>query len=327
MTAIPEPAQPTVDAIFAAIEAERRSEYRGYGISASQLGTDCDRQLWLNLRWASPLERIDGRKLRIFERGNIEEDRVIADLRRAGLDVQDVDPATGKQWRFEIAGGWLRGKADGIVTGVIEAPKARHVLEVKCIKAADWRAIKKHTLKVKKPEHWHQLHSGMAGLGIDRGIYVAVNADTQEILTERLHLDHEEALRQSARVGRAVDDHDMPLGLMGDVNTEKQAEKRRATPPCRFCDHAALCFDRAFAERSCRTCAHFTFGDGPNGHCERFDRPLRPSDQQDGKDCPAHLYLPSIVPGEQIDADPDAETITYKMPDGSEWIDGGKELS
>ena len=54
MVALPPPAQPTVDAIWRAREAEAaadpRSAYEGYGVGASALGTSCDRQIWLTLR-------------------------------------------------------------------------------------------------------------------------------------------------------------------------------------------------------------------------------------------------------------------------------------
>ncbi len=111
MVALPPPAQPTVDAIWRAREAEAaadpRSAHEGYGIGASSLGTSCDRQIWLTLRWASPPETPSGRQLRVFERGNLEEERVIADLRRAGIEV------SREQERFALAGGWLRGKVEG----------------------------------------------------------------------------------------------------------------------------------------------------------------------------------------------------------------------
>ncbi len=323
MTEIPAPPQPTVDAIMAALEAEEaeRPRYEGYGISASALGTPCDRQLWLTLRWASDSEPFRGVQLRRFARGNEAETRVIGDLRRVA-NVQDVDPHTGRQHRFSLARGWIRGKADGIVSGIPDAPKTVHVLEVKSTKAADWRAIKKHGLAAKKPEHWHQLHAGMAGLGYDRGLYIAENADTSELLTERIRLDPEEAARQESRVERAVADHDMPLGMTGEANTEKQAEKVQNSPPCRFCNHKALCWSDGWARRHCRSCLHFVFGEDANGHCARFDEPVTPDQQRQGKDCPAHLYLPALVPGDQIDANPESETVTYRLRDGSEWVDG-----
>jgi hypothetical protein len=317
MTALPPPPQPIVDAIWRAREAEAaaRPRYEGYGVSAGVLGTECDRAVWYGLRWVSLPEAFTGRALRIFERGNIEEARVLADLRRAGLDVLDTDPATGKQWRFALANGWLRGKADGICERVPEAPKARHALEIKSLNAADFRAIQKHGLAKARADHWHQLHAGMIGLGLARGLYVGVNKDTDDILTERVRIDHEEGARQEARVLRLVDAHEPPHRISDKPDSFA----------CRFCDHRATCHGGAFARRHCRTCVHFTLTTDGNGHCERFDEPRKPDRQHLGADCPAHLFLPGLVPGEQVDADPDAETITYRLPDGSTFTDGAQE--
>ena len=57
----------------------------------------------------------------------------------------------------------------------------------------------------------------------------------------------------------------------------------------------------------------------------RFDEPRSPQRQQEGRDCPTHLFLPALVSGEQVDADPEAETVTYRMRDGTVWIDGPRE--
>ena len=56
-----------------------------------------------------------------------------------------------------------------------------------------------------------------------------------------------------------------------------------------------------------------------------FPSRARRSASRKGKDCPAHLFLPALVPGEQIDSDPEAETVTYRLRDGTNWIDGGNE--
>ena len=319
MVEVPENPQPLVDAIWKALEDQDAEKpiYTGYGVSASSLGYDCHRRLWYDLRWASPGERVPGRTLRIFERGNIEEDRVVDLLKLAGLDVQEVNPATGRQWRFSLANGWIRGKADGVIlSGVPEAPKAKHVLEIKSMKAADWRAIKKHGLFKKKPEHWHQLHSGMAGLNIDRGLYVASNKDTEEVLYERLHLNPEVA-DEKERTVLALSADDTPPARIAD-SIENFA--------CRFCPHKAICHEAEPAPRSCRSCIHHAMRTGPNGHCTRHDVPTTPERQREGALCPTHLFTPGLVAGEQIDVDEAAEIITYAMQDGTEWADGGQDV-
>lgn len=54
--------------------------------------------------------------------------------------------------------------------------------------------------------------------------------------------------------------------------------------------------------------------------CARRAKPLGLDEQRDG--CPSHLFIPALVPGELIDADDEAETVTYQLRDGSMWIDG-----
>ncbi len=44
--------------------------------------------------------------------------------------------------------------------------------------------------------------------------------------------------------------------------------------------------------------------------------------QEQAEGCPAHLFLPGLVPGEQVDASEEDETVTYKLRDGSVWVDG-----
>lgn len=328
MTDIPPPSMPTAVAIMRARVAAslaRGPAWEGYGIAASALGQECDRRLWYGLRWASIAETpesadaltddqilAEGRKLRIFERGMWAETRLIRDLRSSGVVVQDVDPMTRKQWTFSMARGFIRGKADGKCFGVKEAPKAEHVLEVKSLKASDFRAIMRHGLLAAKPEHWHQLHAGIAGLGLSRGFYIAENKDTEEILTERVKFDAEIAARQCARVENIVDADAAPQKIATSATNRA----------CTFCNHVALCHGDAFARRTCRTCLHFSFTADGNGKCARFGAVLDPATQKAGCECPAHLFLPSLVPGEQIDASDTGETVTYKLRSGEVWTDG-----
>ena len=70
MAALPEPASPTRDAIFAAYEADRDDGFRPH-LGASQIGKSCERALWYDFRWATSA-RFPGRILRLFETGQLE---------------------------------------------------------------------------------------------------------------------------------------------------------------------------------------------------------------------------------------------------------------
>jgi hypothetical protein len=54
--------------------------------------------------------------------------------------------------------------------------------------------------------------------------------------------------------------------------------------------------------------------------CARWVKPLSTAEQREA--CPAHLYVPDLVPGEMGEVDEDRETITYTLTDGRIWVDG-----
>ena len=87
---------------------------------------------------------------------------------------------------------------------------------------------------------------------------------------------------------------------------------------CRLCDHAPVCHGQAAAEVNCRTCLHSTPVDG-GWHCTLHQRPLSEADQRAG--CAQHLYLPALVPGEQIDAGDG--WVEYLFGEGLRWRDTG----
>ena len=311
MVALPDITSPTLDAIEAAVvAAEALNPRRGY-IGGSSIGNPCERHLFYQFRMAHEPEQFSGRMLRLFDTGHAEEVRMIAWLRMAGVDVQDVDPETGDQWEVEALEGHFKGHLDGILTGLLEAPKTPHLLECKTHNAKSFAQLKKHGVAVAKPEHVAQMQVYMHLKSLTRAVYLAKNKDTDELYLERIHYDQAHALQLLAKAERIRDANYAPERI-GDADSFA----------CKFCASHSLCHGGAPALRNCRTCIHASAqceGDG-QWFCARHDRDLTVEDQRAG--CPNHLYIPSLVNGEQIDANETAETVTYRMADGSEWVDG-----
>lgn len=65
----------------------QESEFRNH-LGGSMIGRKCERQLWYNFRWAAS-SNFDGRMLRLFNRGHLEEHRFIQYLRLAGATVNE----------------------------------------------------------------------------------------------------------------------------------------------------------------------------------------------------------------------------------------------
>ena len=101
MAALPPPPTPTLSAIYAAYEAARGDGFREH-LGASLIGKSCERALWYDFRWVTRAQ-FPGRILRLFETGQLEEARLVRNLRATGATVLDVDPETGRQWRVDSA--------------------------------------------------------------------------------------------------------------------------------------------------------------------------------------------------------------------------------
>ena len=146
--------------------------------------------------------------------------------------------------------------------------------------------------------------------GYTRAVYLAVNKDTDELYLERINYDAAHANAIMAKAERIIHSDTPPARISEDVNSFS----------CRFCDFKGICHFQQTPPRNCRTCGHSGPADnGPNWDCERHKSSLDIEDQLHG--CPFHLYNPGLIGGDQIDADPIAETVTYQMPDGEIWVD------
>lgn len=308
MAPLPRPTPSTVRAIYAAYEAANE-HYDSLGISVGEIGESCDRALWYTLHWASQPEQLDGRKLRLFATGNLEEDRLVADLERIGIEVY------GQQDRIRLVSGFVRGKCDGKAMGVIEAPRTEHLLEFKSTNEDGLKKLQKEGVKTAKPLHYGQCQIGMHAFGLLRCLYLAACKNTDTLYSERIEYDVEYCLRQLARVERIVCASEPPSRI--SENPEFFG--------CMFCKHKAVCHEGAWPRVTCRSCIHTTAELGGDCHwsCARFSKPLSIDEQKVA--CPAHLYIPALVPGELLEADEENETVTYRLTNGETWIDGAVE--
>jgi hypothetical protein len=314
---------PTLDAIWAALgeRAAGQGRTEGVGIPAHLLGSDCDLALYNTLHWVSAPEVRDGKSAARADQISLDKGFIIDALHSAGVAVDIASDDRGTPWAFELMDGVVRGRSDGIATGLLEAPVARHALMAKSLTAADFRGVKKKGLLAHKPDHWADLHAAMHGIGLERGVYVAVNREDRSLLLERIKPDHHAIAKSTARVAGIVAASGPPPGLTAGM-TAAQMEGAAKRPPCLFCPHRGACFEALMPRTHCRTCVHFEFTARGHGHCTHLGIALTPLEQRAGATCPTHLHLPGLIPAEQIDADPERMTITYRFASGMEWTDG-----
>ncbi|MDO3431156.1 oxidoreductase [Rhizobium sp. CBN3] len=305
MSPLPRAESSTVRAIYAAYEAAAES-WDSLGISVGEANGPCDRQLWYSFRWCTPLEKHSGRQLRLFATGNFEEDRLVEDLQRIGVDVY------GQQDKIRLVGSHVRGKCDGKAMGVPEAPKTEHLLEFKSSNAKNMKLIVKDGCKVAKPLHYGQCQLGMHAFSLSRCLYLVSCKDDDTLYAERIEYDLEWTLRLLARLERIINSSEPPARISDKPDWFE----------CTFCKHKPICKDAAWPRVTCRSCLHSTPEMGGDGHwsCARWAKPISFDEQKEA--CPTHLHIPALVPGELVDSDEDAETVTYRLASGELWIDG-----
>jgi len=297
-----------VIAVDRAIEAEQRPRH-GLRIGAGIAGEACDRKLWLTFRWATAPEVFDAQRLRIFESGREYERRIMHWLGAGGLSVVEYEGVdrhgAPKQIGVSFSAGHGYGKLDGEASNVPEATATIHVVEAKSHNAKSWADLLAKGVALSKPDHYAQMQIYMHKRGRSRALYAAVCKDTDDFKTWRVEYDFDFCVRLETRIERiAFSDH-APRRISDDGSKW----------PCIICRQAPVCHFGAWAETNCRTCLFITALKGGDWFCERLQQTLTREEQELG--CGSHLYLPDLVPGEQIDAASDGSWVEYRLSDGS----------
>jgi hypothetical protein len=267
-------------------EYEKQPQNKRPHLGASLLGHYCDRWLWLSFRWAV-IEKFPGRILRLFQRGQEEEEKIISWLRSIGIQIN------GQQTRVNF-GAHVSGSLDGIVeSGVPEAPKKRHVVEFKTHSLKSFNDLTSKGVKESKPQHWAQMQVYMKGTDIDRALYVAVCKDDDRIYTERVKYDETAAHNLIAR-GQMITLSERILEPISSDSSWYQ---------CKYCPAHDFCFGSHLTQEiNCRTCALSTPTKEGQWLCARYGNAAIPVEEQK-KEHYCHVLHPDLTPWKLCDSD------------------------
>lgn len=312
MPTLPQPTDPTLEAADRRLEAlqERRHSNR---LGASQIGHECERALWYAFRWMTEIF-FDAATLKRFRDGHDGEAEIIRRLQSVeGIEM----PEEGKQHETTECDGHFVSRIDGVILGLLQAPKTYHTFEAKVTSEENLKKLEKakeevgekDALKKWNSVYWAQAIIGTYLEGLTRHYLVAGSPGVRREVSVRTNNDTVEALKLLAKARRVIY-ATQPAERIGDATFFR----------CRMCDHAGLCHGNTFGLVHCRSCAYSTPIENAQWWCEKFNRILTIADQKAG--CSEHLYLPAAVPGEQVDAADDFSWVAYKLRDGREWIDG-----
>lgn len=299
------PVESTIGAIYQHYE-DTREDWRRPHLGASQIGKPCPRALWYQFRWCLA-PSFPGRVLRLFDTGNLEEERIVRDLRNVGVEVYDRDPDDpDKQIRYSDpnCGGHFSGSLDGVGIGIKAAPKTWHVLEFKTSNTRIFREMETSGVLSVKPEHYAQIQCYLNWSGLRNAYYVMVCKETDEMYDERIDYDPETAKLLSERA------HEI---IFASAPPEKMHPCSDG-PECRYCDYKSLCKGECFPEINCRTCVYLKplIMDGKSRWgCDKRDMLITENGQKD-EHCPYHIFIPALMPIDVVNSAPDEDgVITY----------------
>lgn len=268
----------THDAIDYNIEIAQGKGFRTH-LGASLIGRDCARQLWYVFRWAYQV-RHSARILRLFDRGNREEERFTGWLRRAGVHVQDVDPTTGEQWRVIDHNGHFGGSLDAILYDAPDFPGVEILGEYKTHSDKSFKEIVKKGVQKAKREHYVQMQIYLLKKKLPAALYIAINKNDDDLYTEVVYFDEVVANQYLDRAGKIID---------APVPPDKISETS-AWWGCTFCDYKKVCHFGEPMRISCRTCTHVRPVEDGGWLCTRFNYLLSESEQH--RACRDHSPIP-----------------------------------
>ena len=305
------------EAIYRSYESEEAmvESWKRRHLGASVLGHKCDRYLWLLFRWTRN-PRHDGRRLRLFERGRMEEVKVRKELVALGWKVilpSDDNAPRRAPW---AENSHISGEVDFLFARRTDGPIREAIVECKTANAKSFARIVRSGMRAAKPEHYVQCQVYMAIYRQQWCLYIVTNKDTEEIHAEWIAYDAEFAQKAIER-GRAI------------VAMNQPPEKIAAHeyPPCRWtsvegevflCDFYKVCHGQEIPERNCRTCLH-SDEKSRGGH-----RALSNHEQRRG--CDGHRFVPPIINAQVTKIgfdDRDSEFVDYQMADGEQLRDRG----
>lgn len=213
-------------------------------LGASLIGRECPRELWYNFRWYTKSEA-EGRMLRLWNRGHLEEARFIALLRMIGCEVWQHDE-NGKQFRLTKNDGHFGGSLDCVVRGLPDLPGEAVLGEFKTHNEKSFSKLVAEGVRSAKYEHFVQQNIYMGDQGLPWSLYLAVNKNNDDLYGELVPFDKETFLKHIDRAHYLIYANEPPTKLNPSPGWFK----------CKWCDQRQVCHYGAAPERTCRSCRY-----------------------------------------------------------------------
>lgn len=228
-------------------------------LGASIIGHECERYIWFSFRWMYR-EIFSGRMQRLFQRGHLEEERIIEWLNGIGFEIRQVN-VDGKQFRIMFASGHGGGSSDAL--GKLPERYGNFepiLLEFKTQKDKRFNLLQGSGVQKEKPMHFIQASVYGRRLGMRYCLYIAVNKENDDLDVELIELDWELADQETAKAETIINSRWPPPRLNENASFWK----------CKMCPACPICHLSAPIERNCRSCINAEPMDGGQWYCQQW---------------------------------------------------------
>ena len=254
-------------------------------LGASLIGRECSRELWYSFHW-STLKRFDGRMLRLFNRGHLEEARFVALLLMIDCAVWQVT-AEGKQFRVDGHKGHFGGSLDGVIRGLPDLPDEAVLAEFKTHNDKSFAKLVSDGVMAAKWEHFVQMQIYMGKNSLRWALYGAVNKNDDMLHLELVQFDASTYQRYLDRSEMIIDAIDPPPRISTTPGFYK----------CKFCDHAQLCHQLPGYKiaLTCRTCLYSSICNDGKWQCQQTMPPESLSSEKQRVGCEKYQLNPVVT--------------------------------
>ena len=259
------------------IEGRTTSELPRPYLGMSQLGGTCTRQLWYSFRWCYVRVHTPKQK-RIFERGDLEEPRIIKDLESIGVKV------SGDQTELVGFAGHCKGHVDAILENVPPHPSKTLLGEFKTANMASFKTFADKGCKIASPRYYTQCQVYMKYLKLDYCLFIVTNKNNEE--------RHYEIIPYNETAAQAAED------VAIDVIQAEEPPPKIGGPTwfeCKFCDAYDICHYNEEIHRCCRNCAKVQIKPEGVWYCTKYNRNLDHAEQSINR-TKRSCYIPLLVP-------------------------------
>ena len=286
------PHDPTLAAMNAAIEADGNASPARQYLGMSGIGKPCHRAIWYDFRWATD-RQIAASGLRAIQDGFVNEDVTIKRLRMIPGITLWTEGEDGQQIGCEDLSGHFRGHLDGVIEGLLQAPKTPHVWENKAVNQKKFDALKKLISDLGEKQalrNWDTTYYAQAQL------YMHYTKLTRHYLTVNTP-GGRDTVTCRTEYDKASAQHyiDLARSIIASEGPPMRMSEDAAHWQCKWCDHHTTCHTPAYPKPTCRSCAHVTamLDDQCGWHCRKWDDRVPVEVQRTG--CDQHLYHPEIL--------------------------------